>query len=96
MEDKKKRASEYTRKWRQDFRTRDPEGYKAKRREWARNASPEAKAHQVIQCRRRWLKVLYGLTPEEYDKMFEDQGKVCALCGLPPSDGERLAVGASS
>lgn len=32
-------------------------------------------------------KLLYGITLEDYDRMFEAQGGVCAICGEPP--GER-------
>lgn len=33
--------------------------------------------------RRDNLRKLYGITPEEYDSMFERQGGLCALCGRP-------------
>lgn len=33
-------------------------------------------------ARRQWLKVLYGITPEQYDQMFREQGGLCAICGL--------------
>lgn len=41
--------------------------------------------------RKRRLKA-YGLTLEEYDKLFVDQGGVCAICGSSPKDGEDLCV----
>jgi hypothetical protein len=34
----------------------------------------------------------FGVTREEYDAMLRAQGGVCALCGDPPSDRQRLAV----
>ena len=35
----------------------------------------------------------YGITPEQYDKMFEEQGGQCALCGMTPEvNGALLAV----
>jgi hypothetical protein len=43
-------------------------------REWARkNASPEKK-------RRTMLKTNYGMTPEQWQGMFEAQGCKCAIC----------------
>lgn len=32
------------------------------------------------------------MTVAEYDAMAEAQGGVCAICGQPPPDGERLHV----
>lgn len=28
-----------------------------------------------------WLKKKYGLTPEQFEELFEKQGRKCALCG---------------
>lgn len=35
-------------------------------------------------ARRTRLKRLYGITPEQFDKMMQAQGGVCAVCGKPP------------
>ena len=33
---------------------------------------------------RRWsLKAKYGITPEEYERMFQDQNGLCAVCKRP-------------
>ena len=37
------------------------------------------------QQRRHRLKCLYGITPERYDEMVQQQGGVCAICRKPPS-----------
>lgn len=43
--------------------------------------------------KRRWhLASVYGLSTEGYDKMFEEQGGICAICSLPPTEDKRLAV----
>lgn len=39
--------------------------------------------------RRNILKREYGITPEDYDRMFKRQGGVCAICGTPPKKGGR-------
>ena len=38
------------------------------------------------------LRVNYGLTLEDYDKMLEEQGGVCAICGKPDPTHPNLAV----
>lgn len=42
-----------------------------------RNSTPEGKAR----IRRRELQRKYGLTPEQWDQMFAQQGSRCAICG---------------
>lgn len=42
--------------------------------------------------RRVRLKRCYGITPEQFDKMMEVQGGVCAICKKPPREGHRLHV----
>ena len=41
--------------------------------------------------RRHILKRLYGITVEQYDAMFAEQGGVCAICSRPPGK-KRLFV----
>ena len=41
--------------------------------------------------RKRWLKRRHNITLEQYNFMFEQQGGVCAICGLPET-GRVLAV----
>lgn len=38
------------------------------------------------------IKLKYGLTPEAWTALFEKQGGVCAICGLPEPLNKRLAV----
>lgn len=45
-----------------------------------------------LKARKYHLKKKYGLTVEEYDQMFEDQGGVCAICGTEPYGRFLLSV----
>ena len=38
------------------------------------------------------LRQLYGIDQATYDRMFEHQGGVCAICATPPSNRRRLCV----
>jgi Recombination endonuclease VII len=50
--------------------------------EWNKNNPSKVKETR----RKNKLKQKYGITPEEYDKMFTEQNGVCYLCG---SDHQR-------
>ncbi len=45
--------------------------------EWFNENRDRAKSNQ----RKRNLRVLYGITPDEYASMLDAQGGVCAICG---------------
>lgn len=38
------------------------------------------------------LKSLYGITPEEWDRMYEEQDGVCAICLQAETQNRRMAV----
>jgi hypothetical protein len=42
--------------------------------------------------RQRYVKRNYGITLDDYDRMAEEQGGVCAICGEPDITGRRLAI----
>lgn len=46
----------------------------------------------VLQSRKANLRVCYGLTLDEYNAMYNEQGGVCKICGGVSSDGTSLAV----
>lgn len=46
----------------------------------------------AVRNRRRKFRIRYGITPEQYDAMFEAQGGVCYICKRPPKKERRLAV----
>ena len=47
---------------------------------------------RLEQLREIHLRNKFGLTPEEYGRLFEAQGGVCALCDGPPTPGISLHV----
>jgi len=64
--------SERSRKWAAD----NPERSRERSRKWAAD-NPERKREGS----RKWtLKAKYDLTPEDYDKLHDEQGGVCAIC----------------
>ena len=54
-----------------------------------RKANP-AMAYAAV--RRAKIKRLFGITPEDYDKMLLNQGGVCAICLRKSPDGRRLHI----
>lgn len=71
----------------QEYRSR-PE-YKARKSEWRRTPrqAERTRNYNRIHNLRK-----YGLTVEDYDRMFAEQGGVCILCGNAPNpDGVRAA-----
>jgi hypothetical protein len=45
-----------------------------------------------VRSREGYLLRTYGITEADYERILEDQGGVCALCGKKPSPRRRLAV----
>ena len=39
-----------------------------------------------------WYKSKFNITLDDYDRMFEEQKGVCAICGQPQKSSRRLAV----
>lgn len=59
-------------------------------------SDPARKARRLeqdrISQRKRWLKVRYGLTPEEYCRILTLQRGRCAMCGSGEPEGQGWAV----
>lgn len=49
--------------------------------DWLRNMAPAAKARYIRDAN---LKALYGISLTQYERLLEQQGGVCAICGRPP------------
>ena len=75
-------AEERTRKWQQD----NPERYRAKQAAYRQTDAYKR------QLRAFHLRTKHGITINEYDRMLEEQGSGCAICGRPPWDDISLHV----
>jgi hypothetical protein len=64
----------------------NPERYRAKQRSYAESAQKQ------VWDRQSYLRRKYGITIAEYDRMFEEQGGVCAICGEPRPEERTLHV----
>ena len=70
-----------TKRW----RIRNPELQKQAMLSWKSKQSPESLR---LRGRKTQLKLLYGLTVEDYNKMLAKQGHCCAICGTGKPTGK--------
>lgn len=78
------KVREYNRKlWAKNYE-KDRERILEQKREWSAK-NPEKR-------RGYWLKNQYGITLEQYQAMFEEQGGLCAACHEPQEENELLYV----
>ncbi len=66
--------------------------YRTKHREKLNRLSREWRAKNPERVRASNLKHSFGLTVDEYDRLLEVQGGLCAICGKKCSTGKRLSV----
>ena len=53
--------------------------------EYARRYQQERPERRSVYARRYALKKLYGITPEQWDRMYEAQDGQCLICGTSPA-----------
>lgn len=94
-------APEKYRQQKMDSYYRNRDATLVRQREYA--ARPESKRRARERCA-EWAKRnprgatdahrlrFYGLTPEQFDEMVEEQAGTCAICGQEPSDGKAFNV----
>ena len=71
------------------------EHYKKNKIKYKNGAAKRQKENPIKHSkhnRKSKLKAKYGLTIEDYDRMFEAQNGVCYICGQLNYDGRRLCV----
>ena len=93
QEANKERIREHRRNYRMN------EEAKAIRAEWIASNRDRVKANNkrdrernADTRRNRDFVVKYGITIDDYYRMFDEQGGVCAVCFRPPNAGRRMAV----
>jgi hypothetical protein len=67
------------------LREADPEGLNKRQRE----AQARYRANPQNTIKLRYLRSRYGITPKDYDRMLQEQGGVCKICGSPPDGRNR-------
>ena len=91
----KERKKSYNQEYRQNNlereRERDRRRYQ-ENREKERERAKEYRERNYEKIEARRILRLYGVTENEYKKLIELQGSVCAICGLPPSSKKRLHI----
>ncbi len=85
----KEQVKQYDREYK-----RSPRGREVSRRgDEKRRHTPARKTVLRRAIRKSTLKRKYGLTPEDYNKMFEAQEGCCAICNVYQSESEiRMAI----
>ena len=66
-----------------DFQRR----YRANHRDKQRDYLREWRKQRTDSSRKYMLKAHYGLTPEQYDELYNAQAGKCKLCNKPPKGG---------
>jgi hypothetical protein len=59
---------------------------------WYQNNKNRLRAGNTQVHRKNRLKTKYGLTLEQYNQMFQNQGGVCKICDKPPPIDTLLCV----
>lgn len=63
---------------------RDPDRRRDYHRKYDREVQYiKSRPEKLAKERARHLKEAYGITPEEFDRMYEAQHGLCAICGKP-------------
>lgn len=66
---------------------------KARRSDTTYNAKRRAESPRYARQNRAWrLRTKYGISIEDFEQMFESQGKVCALCKSDKSDSNQFVM----
>lgn len=71
----------------------NPEAWAERRRGYVAAYKARHPERTAAQDRSRNLRRKYGMTPEQYATLLDEQGGGCAVCGAPPpEDGRPLVV----
>jgi len=85
-EKNREQAREYGRRYQKEYYAKNKEKYRA----WREQTRPERIAYARAYYKRYYRYNTYGLNEDDYEKLLEAQGGVCAICG--EDNGETLGV----
>jgi hypothetical protein len=64
-----------------DYKRMERPENQERRKELRRQRKATAPEREFQRYRKNYLKAQFGITPEDYDRMYAGQGGVCAICG---------------
>lgn len=67
-----------------DYNNKNKKEIAKQKKEYYKNNPDKARVH--------WLKNKYGLTPEKYKKIFDNQHGCCAICGRHQTEFKKVFV----
>lgn len=77
--------AEHLKKYRKNYYLKNKERKKEKIREWKQKNKTRVKAYN----KNLWLKTKYGISLDEYNRIFTIQNGRCAICDKPSADYKR-------
>jgi hypothetical protein len=85
-EERARRSEEHRRAHAQAYREKNRAAILEKKRQWYRETTSERKRQD------QHFRTRYGITADEYDRMFEAQGGVCKICSKPETRKQKGRV----
>jgi len=89
-QDKRGRISNFEQ--RKEYRKKYHRINTEQRREYKKKYHPQWCKHNPEKVRAGQLKYKYNLTPDDYEKMLEEQNRMCAICGETERVRSRLSI----
>jgi hypothetical protein len=66
--------------------------YKEERLEWSKTYYQKTKSDKAIKSRFSWIRRAYGMSPEDFENLWDAQNGLCAICSIPLGEGYRCHI----